>query len=330
MEQDHALKYGDSLVGLTAEQIKTFNWEEDKTYKDLNLPLFNLAMEKAKFYRDRIHNLDEDDYEAKRNFYENIETELRDIRLKGDLVIASFFAAENNKARKDEGNALWLKFRNWQSDKSDNAEVLSIIEQLQLGKKAVIPFHWEIEFPEVFDRNNPGFDVIIGNPPFAGKNTTINAHAPRYLDWLKVVHPKSHGNADLVAHFFRQAFTILRSSGCFGLISTNTIAQGDTRSTGLRYICQNSGTIYNAKKRMKWPGLAAVVVSVVNVFKGDYKGVKLLNGQEVTLISAFLFHSSGNEDPEVLQANANMSFQGSIVLGMGFTFDDSNSGALGN
>ncbi|MDF5724123.1 MAG: N-6 DNA methylase [Rhizonema sp. PD37] len=84
---DHALKCGDALVGLTRDQIKTFNWEEDKTYKDPNLPLFNLAMEKAKFYRDRIHNLDEDDYEAKRNFYENIETELRNIRLKGDLVI---------------------------------------------------------------------------------------------------------------------------------------------------------------------------------------------------------------------------------------------------
>ena len=29
---DHALKWGDSLVGLTSEQIKTFNWDEDKTY----------------------------------------------------------------------------------------------------------------------------------------------------------------------------------------------------------------------------------------------------------------------------------------------------------
>ena len=31
--------------------------------------------------------------------------------------------------------------------------------------------HWEIEFPEVFDRENPGFDAFVGNPPFAGKNT---------------------------------------------------------------------------------------------------------------------------------------------------------------
>ncbi|MEM1395196.1 MAG: type IIL restriction-modification enzyme MmeI, partial [Cyanobacteria bacterium P01_H01_bin.150] len=116
-------------------------------------------------------------------------------------------------------------------------------------------------------------------------------------------------------------------NGCFGLIATNTIAQGDTRSTGLRYICENGGTIFNAQKRLKWPGLAAVVVSVVNVFKGDYQGIKLLDGRKVDLISAFLFKSGGNNNPAVLLANADKSFQGSIVLGMGFTFDDSKPDA---
>ena len=33
-------------------------------------------------------------------------------------------------------------------------------------------FHWEIEFPEVFrdrfgrEKDNPGFDAVIGNPPY--------------------------------------------------------------------------------------------------------------------------------------------------------------------
>lgn len=49
-----------------------------------------------------------------------------------------------------------------------------------------------------------------------------------------------------------------------------------------------------------------------------------LDGKSVSKISAFLFHAGGNADPKVLLANANKSFQGSIVLGMGFTFDDSN------
>ncbi|QLE52744.1 hypothetical protein FD724_32815 (plasmid) [Nostoc sp. C057] len=324
---DHALKWGDSLVGLTSEQIKTFTWDEDKTYKDPNLPLFNLAMEKAKFYRNGIHNLDEDNYAAKREFYKNIETELGYIRLKGDLVIASFFAKDKDKARKDERDNSWLKFYQWQKNQEDDLDVRRICAELRYGEKPVPAFNWEIEFPEVFDRDNPGFDAIVGNPPFAGKNTTINAHASGYQDWLKVVNPESHGNADLVAHFFRRAFSLLRQCGCFGLIATNTIAQGDTRSTGLRYLCEQGGTIYNAQKRLKWPGLAAVVVSVIHVFKGKYENRKLLDRREVNLISAFLFHAGGNEDPKVLLANAEKSFQGSILLGMGFTFDNSNPDA---
>src|SRR6185369_12280040 len=28
-------------------------------------------------------------------------------------------------------------------------------------------FHWELEFPEVFfDKERPGFDVVLGNPPW--------------------------------------------------------------------------------------------------------------------------------------------------------------------
>src|SRR5205085_6606371 len=111
------------------------------------------------------------------------------------------------------------------------------------------------------------------NPPFAGKNTLIEGHADGYLDWLKTVHEESHGNSDLVAHFFRRAFDLLRANGCFGLIATNTIGQGDTRSTGLRWICKHGGTIYRARKRYKWPGQAAVVVSAVNVIRTD-KNVK--------------------------------------------------------
>ena len=365
---DHAFKWGDSLVGLNKEQIKNFSWIADTTYTDPNLPLFNQSITKVKVYRDEIFNLGDSDYEKKRDVYENAELELTETRVKGDLVIAAFFAKDKDKARKEELDKFRLMFKKMEkqtgarvgvrmgfgvgrglallnpdnvdnddnidnNDNVDNLEIINICDNLKSGAKSVPVFNWEIEFPEVFDRVNPGFDAIIGNPPFAGKNTTINGNIEGYLDWLKVVNPESHGNADLVAHFFRRAFDILRENGTFGLIATNTIAQGDTRSTGLRYICENGGIIYNAQKRLKWPGLAAVVVSVVHVFKGqyikgkwlnNYSGKKCLDNQEVDLISAFLFHAGGNKDPKVLLANANKSFQGSIILGMGFTFDDDN------
>lgn len=123
-------------------------------------------------------------------------------------------------------------------------------------------------FPEVFVRDNAGFDAIIGNPPFAGKNTIAAASGALYLPWLQTLHEGAHGNADLVAHFFRRAFVLLRNGGAFGLIATNTIAQGDTRETGLAAILREGGHIYGATKRYQWPNEgAAVIVSIVHVGK---------------------------------------------------------------
>jgi hypothetical protein len=82
---------------------------------------------------------------------------------------------------------------------------------------------------------------------------------------------------------------------------------------------------YLQRAAVKWPGMAAVVVSVVHVMKDRFEGVKRLDGREVETITAFLFHRGGNDDPSRLAANADKSFQGSIVLGMGFTFDDTDT-----
>jgi hypothetical protein len=342
---DHALKCGDSLVGLSYENLKDFNWIPQKSEAEYG-PLFaeNIAKDisQSKLYRDEIIGLGDAGEQRKIASYQKAEQVLKNPRLTGDLVISCFFAEDKDKARKERRDALRLKADVWQKKGLfDDSELIGISRDLRMRDKPVVPFNWEVEFPEVFDRNNPGFDVIVGNPPFAGKNTTIDANPLGYLDWLKVIHPEAHGNADLVSHFFRRGFTILRNSGCLGLIATNTISQGDTRSTGLRFICENGGMIYNATRRFKWPGLAAVVVSVVHVQKVgrvatkklDFSGKSLaamqpiLDGKPVSKISAFLFHAGGNADPKVLLVNGNKSFQGSTVLGMGFTFDDSKAEA---
>ncbi len=151
-----------------------------------------------------------------------------------------------------------------------------------------------------------------------------------YPVWLQTIHEESHGNADLVAHFYRRAFNLLRPDGAFGLIATNTIAQGDTRSTGLRWIRHHDGTIFAARKRVKWPAAAAVVVSVVHVHKGALGGPFDLDGRSVDRITAFLFHAGGDDDPVPLPENEGKSFIGSYVLGMGFTFDDTDQNGVAN
>jgi hypothetical protein len=88
-------------------------------------------------------------------------------------------------------------------------------------------------------------------------------------------------NADLVAHFFRRVFGILNSAGAFGLIATNTIAQGDTRAVGLTPILSQGGSIFRAIRRFRWPGQAAVVVSILHVAKR--KSESLYSGRPTRL-----------------------------------------------
>ena len=67
-----------------------------------------------------------------------------------------------------------------------------------------------------------------------------------------------------------------------------------------------------------------MVVSVIHLGRGDVTGGKCLDGKRVPRITAFLFDQGGNENPVALSANAGKSFNGSYVLGMGFTFDDTD------
>jgi hypothetical protein len=316
---DHALRHGDSLVGLSRRQIESFHWDGSA----LGLETIRIGEHLARVaeLRAAIRTAGEDvsDWTI-RDRWDEAQAELRQVRLFGDLVIAAFFTGDKpaeRQARRDLfADAVQLgTAESWRGS----------VEELREAARPVVPFHWQIEFPEVFDRERPGFDAIVGNPPFAGGRNLSAAQGKVYLDWLVSVHKDASGGADLVAHFFRRAFHLLRRDGTFGLIATNTIAQGDTRASGLRWICTHSGEVFAARKRVKWPGMAAVVVSVVHVSRGPFADAKRLDDREVDKITAFLVHRGGNEDPVRLAANTGQSFQGSIVLGMGFTFDDTDT-----
>ncbi len=132
---------------------------------------------------------------------------------------------------------------------------------------------------------------------------------------------------DLVAYFFRRCYELQRLRGTLGLISTNSISQGDTRKGGLSYICNSGGTVFSATRRLRWPGQAAVIVAVVHLSKGLHAAKTVLDGIEVDQITAFLFHRGGNDDPKQLRANEKVAFNGVYILGMGFTFDDAKENA---
>lgn len=321
---DHAIRSGDSLVGLTRQQIADFHWKPEPR-RVLNQDFLERRIDGATKARKEILEADEElvSPALKRQKLDLADEALSLIRFAGDCAIAAFFAADKDRARDQKRDEVLMQFNAYLNSQDLTAD--RIVTALKADPLPVRPFHWQVEFPEVFERQNGGFDAIVGNPPFAGKNTLINGNREGYLDWLQDLHEEAHGNADLVAHFFRRVFALLRNDGSFGLIATNTIGQGDTRHTGLRWICTHGGTIYAARKRYNWPGEAAVIVSLVHVTKGSYPGPFHLDGKTVERITAYLFHAGGDESPAPLEANAGNSFIGNYVLGMGFTFDDTDT-----
>jgi hypothetical protein len=322
---DHALKSGESLVGLTRAQIASAHWDTSKP----GLPLFRQLVKdrvaEAMKGRAEIQAAPDDAARAIQEArHRSLETRLRDIRLIGDAVIAAFLAEEKPKAREK----LRSEIESWLIGTPEAAwdKLTALAASLKKGAHPLTPFHWEIEFPEVFAREHGGFDAIVGNPPFAGKLTIISGNRKGYLHWLQTINAGAHGNADLVAHFFLQAFSLLRENGRFGLIATNTIAQGDTRATGLERIIERGGAIERTVKRLQWPGEAAVVVSVVHIAKGLISRATLDN-LSVDRISAFLVRGYIDHRPSCLAANLNLCFNGVKIYGNGFCFDDSDEEA---
>src|SRR5262249_4045294 len=132
-------------------------------------------------------------------------------RFVGDLVVAAFFEADKDKKRQQRRDELYEQLDAWFENQMKMELRMALgkaTDQLRTGDHPVTPFHWEIEFPEVFGRENPGFDAFVGNPPFMG-GTKISAHLGQsYACWLLSGYEQSHGNADLVAYFFRRAYDL--------------------------------------------------------------------------------------------------------------------------
>ena len=112
------------------------------------------------------------------------------------------------------------------------------------------PLHWPLVFPEVFDPARPGFDAVIGNPPFLGGQKLTGSLGTAYREYLvERIGNGVRGSADLIAYFLLRAHRLLNAYGQTGLIATNTLAQGDTRDVGLDQERYSKPHVIEKKKR---------------------------------------------------------------------------------
>ena len=332
---DHNLKCGDSLLGITdIEQLIQFRMKPDPKYPGnlISAKISDLveaaAEERAEIRRAKANSIA--DVNMQKFHHEKAQALTKHVKDYADYFIGRVLRLGKPSKKTDktlEGDAMAAYLLLEPERDSHTATILShttianLSYDLPPGHTAARrPFHWAIEFPEVFA--NGGFNAICGNPPFMGGQHITGNFGTAYRDYMLYhIADGAKGSADLVAYFYLRAYSLLRQGGDFGLIACNTIAQGDTRQVGLERMVKTGGTIYSAYPNMPWPGTAAVVISPVFMMKGIWQGKMCLSGNEVEQISPFL--SGQNEwSPKELIANANQSFIGSYVLGLGFVMSE--------
>ncbi|MCF2518524.1 Eco57I restriction-modification methylase domain-containing protein [Dyadobacter sp. CY351] len=356
---DHHIKCGDAIVGLAHrselekgiadEAFKTLtvdNKDIAKTWRDKNVKerkerVAKSLQLKAEFEKTTENSVQEAmaEYKTFNQLPETTPDETKHkakaykkfidgkgftfLKAMADTQIAQFFIPKTDANKEylmtDADFRLILSgYKGWQDRKVAKATAVALEQRF---------FHWFIEFPEVF--NEGGFDCVLGNPPFLGGKKISGNYGDDYLSIIKYYYFPVEGGVDLVGYFFRRIYYIIKNEGFQSLISTNTIAQGDTKKASLEYISSKSGTINFAIKSTKWPGVATLEVSLVCIFKGNWKKKIFLGSTEVISITPFLDdNKSNNENPFCLYSNQKKSFQGTIVLGTGFILDKDEATTL--
>jgi hypothetical protein len=332
---DHALKCGDSLLGVSQlKQLERFSLRDP----DHAQPLLEAAnlwrdIEQAAALRRELETMPSHtaaQIAEKARLHVDAETQLAKLHAAADFLVAAELDCADGRG--------WDTRRAVAASHLHTAWKKDISEFQRLARKALNdrkPFHWPLEFPELFevgsDSASSGFDAFVGNPPFMGGKKISGELGSDYRTHLvEQLASGQRGHADLCAYFFLRVESLLNPShGMAGLVATNSIAEGDTREVGLERLIGLHTTIPYAVSSRKWPGSAALQVAHVWLRKGPWHGEFVLNEKRVSGITAFLTEPSRVlGKPRQLVGNARKAFQGSIILGLGFVLSPEEAAVL--
>jgi hypothetical protein len=333
---DHALRLGDSLVGLVrTEQLVSFHLDPQRG-REINNRLsgsiderIDAVVTEARELRERIEaTVVQDPRQAadKADKLEKAEKITERLRVAADAVVgAALVTAGSGSGRYDDRLTSvadeMLAYLTQPESRAEKALRAILTDWLRGPRPEPIrPFHWPLEFPEVMSRG--GFDAVVSNPPFVGGQRLTAAIGQDVREHL-VEHLAGgkRGSADLCSYFLLRNVDI-SFGGRVGIIATNTIAQGDTREVGLDQVHRRGRRVYRAVKSQPWPGTASLEVSLIWVGHSNHHEVPSLDGRPVRAITPSLDPESrvtGN--PYRLAANEDQSFQGSTILGTGFILE---------
>ncbi|WP_254659468.1 DNA methyltransferase [Mycobacterium malmoense] len=338
---DDKIFLGNSLLGLTSlDQLRRLHIDPSRVPATAMIDFYDIDMDaivrKAVDLRRKLASeIDENDparnSAAKHRQLTELHRLTADLRKIADGVVATGLALGGKPGRAldeaYENLRIAVKAAYPDTGQPDSSHLDSIIDKgltptVPTDYKRWRPLHWVIEAPDIIVERG-GFEAVFGNPPFLGGQKLTGAMGTNVRDWfVNVLAAGTKGSADQVAYFFLRTQDILSSRGTLGLIATNTIAQGDTRDVGLRRMLESGFTITRAIQSRSWPA-STVNLEYAAVWGGRSPVAddvpRISDDEPVKRITALLEPGGRVKGrPIRLAENADIAFQGCIVLGMGF------------
>lgn len=261
----------------------------------------------------------------------------RRFRSRAALLISEHFDRSERVSGRERPLLAWLSPQDNSAENKHPAgppaaasELRNRIFEVQSKK---IPFHWELEFPELcasHPQRSERIVAILGNPPFLGGRYITQEHGQAYNRWLGM-RSQAQATADFCAHFVGLAQKLAEPCGVIGLLLSASITHDASRKPSLEALLRRQFHLYDAQHQHSWLGEASVAISTFCASRGfgpRATAPVYFNGQSVSRLNARLqpaqdwepkTHQSGTErSPFSPALSTKIAFQGTNVRGEGF------------
>lgn len=148
-------------------------------------------------------------------------------------------------------------------------------------------FNWEIEFPEVFFgedgtlKENSGFDVVVGNPPYLSIDPKLKNVSLQNFHIFKALYESFHGQTDIYVFFYERGTKLLKKQCKLGFISKNRWQDSPSYELFCDYLSNKDVKILDFDDTFIFDGV------------GVTTNVILINNIEKPNIKYWLFDNSG-------------------------------------
>ncbi len=228
---DHHLRPGNSLMGAGVSELSSLPPERLLDIEEQQQTSLSLGTDFAGAIAEAIREIQAIESESsasleivknkERRWNEQVLLRLKPFKDVADLWVASAAGLPVVQFQYCQLGELILS----KQDKSLR-ELKKVLEPFAGELKRILvevrPLHWELEFPDVFREEtgarlpNPGFDAILGNPPYISTQTSSG------FGYREALAPRFGFADDLYVHFVFQGFKLLREGGRFGFIISDT------------------------------------------------------------------------------------------------------------